>query len=156
MKPRTVITSAQRRARRANAAKATAARATRKAAAVEAEAPGGDEAAYLAARARKEAANAALAEIELARTRGRLLLAADVEHRLADTFLRCRTRLLGIPSQLRERAPHLAREDLALAEELIRQACEELADGGGSTRRARFSTKPGQLADKNVDKEAGL
>jgi len=81
------------------------------------------------ARARREATLAELAEIELAQKRGELIRARDVEARLADVFLRCRTRLLGIPARLREQDPTLTAAQLGLIENLIRGSLEELAGG---------------------------
>lgn len=82
-----------------------------------------------AARTRSEAAKAELAEIELAVKRGELISARDIEARLADVFLRCRTRLLGIPSRLREQDPTLSGKQVVLVEALIREALKELATG---------------------------
>jgi hypothetical protein len=78
-------------------------------------------------RARKEAALAALAEIELDEKRGKLIPARDVEARLADVFLNARTRLLGIPARAREADPTLSATQLQLVEDLVREALEELA-----------------------------
>lgn len=89
---------------------------------------GGDEA-WREARARQQAATAELAEIELAEKRGELMPAKDVEMRMADVFLRCRTRLLGIPARLREQDPTLSGQQLELIERLINEAIEELAAG---------------------------
>ena len=82
-----------------------------------------------AARVRKEAASAELAEIELAEKRRELIPARDIENRLADVFLRCRTRLLGIPSRLREQDPTLSAVQLQLVEALIHDALRDLAAG---------------------------
>lgn len=83
-----------------------------------------------AARTRREAVNADLAEIELARQRGELVLARDVEAKLADAFLRVRTRLLGVTVRAREADPTISDEQHRLYEALIREALEELSDGG--------------------------
>lgn len=82
-----------------------------------------------AARARREAAAAELAEIDLAERRGSLVRAHDLEARLADVFLRSRTRLLGLPSRLREQDPTLTAAQLELVEALLVEALEELAGG---------------------------
>lgn len=86
-----------------------------------------------AARARREAAAADMAEIEVAEKRGELVLSKDVEARLADYILKCRARLLGIPGRLREASPHLAANDIDAVEVLIHEALEELAHGGSTT-----------------------
>lgn len=84
---------------------------------------------FASARARREAAVAALAEIELAEKRGELVRARDMEAHMADVFLRCRTKLLGIPLRLRQQDPTLGTPQLALVEALLVEALEELAGG---------------------------
>jgi hypothetical protein len=78
--------------------------------------------------ARREAAEAALAEIELAEKRRELIPAKDVERRVVDEASRAREKLLGVPSRARQRDPTLTPEHLALVEELIREALEDLAE----------------------------
>lgn len=80
-------------------------------------------------RARREAAEAALAEIELAEKRAELLPAADVETRLKNVFASCKTKLLGVPARARQRDPGLSAEQITLFEDLIREALEDLAGG---------------------------
>lgn len=79
------------------------------------------------ARARRETALADMAEIELAKIRGALIPAADVEARLVAVFSRCKTKLLGVPSRARQQDPDLSAAQLALLESLIREALEDLA-----------------------------
>lgn len=81
------------------------------------------------ARVRRERVNADLAEIELGRARGELVLARDVEARFADVFLRCRTKLLGVVVRAREADPTLTEVQLRLVDTLLREALEELAGG---------------------------
>jgi hypothetical protein len=69
---------------------------------------------------------AKLSELKFRQEAGELVPAADVEHRLEDVFLSCRTRLLGLPSRARQALPHLTLEDLAVLEGLVREALEEL------------------------------
>ncbi len=59
---------------------------------------------YEAAKARKMAADAELAELELARRRGELCAVADFEAALETAFSRVRTRLLNLPAKS---SPHL-------------------------------------------------
>ena len=80
-------------------------------------------------RARKEAALAALAEIELAEKLGELVPAYDVERRLVSVFSGCKTKLLGIPSRARQRDPSLTVQQVAMIERLIREALTELSGG---------------------------
>lgn len=81
-------------------------------------------------RAKREQVNAELASIELGRARGELVLARDVEARVADAFLRCRTRLLGITVRAREADPTITDVHHRLYENLLREALEELATTG--------------------------
>jgi phage terminase Nu1 subunit (DNA packaging protein) len=86
------------------------------------------------ARARKEAAQADLAEMQAAAMRGRLLDADATEHQWCDVMGRFRARVLVIPSML---APQIAQPGrVSEVESLIRKALyEALAElSGGSTR----------------------
>ncbi len=83
-------------------------------------------------RARREAAEAALAEIELAEKRGELVLARDVESKLVNVFAHCKTKLLGVPSRARQRDPALTGPQVELFDSLIREALEDLAGGAES------------------------
>ena len=78
-------------------------------------------------RARREAAEAALAEIELAEKRGELVLARDVESRLVNVFAHCKTKLLGVASRIRQRDPSLTGAQVDMIEAQIREALEDLA-----------------------------
>lgn len=78
-------------------------------------------------RARREAAEAALAEIELAEKRRELVLAKDVESRLVNVFAQCKTKLLGVAARCRQRDPALTGPQIELIESLVREACEDLA-----------------------------
>jgi phage terminase Nu1 subunit (DNA packaging protein) len=81
----------------------------------------------LESRARREAAEAALAEIELGEKRRELVPAKDVESKLVNIFAHCKTKLLGVPARARQRDPALTGAQVDLIETLIREACEELA-----------------------------
>lgn len=82
-------------------------------------------------RARREAAEAALAEIELAEKRGELVLARDVESKLVNTFAQCKTKLLGVAARARQGDPDLTDTQVELFEQLIRDALDDLARGAG-------------------------
>lgn len=84
---------------------------------------------FAESRARREAAEAGLAELKLALEEEKVVLAADVEARLADVFASCKTKLLGVPARARQRDPTLTPAHLALIEEQIREALEDLAGG---------------------------
>lgn len=82
-------------------------------------------------RARREAAEAALAEIELAEKRRELVLAADVESKLVNVFAQCKTKLLGVAARARQRDPGLSGPQVQLFEALIREALEDLSGAAG-------------------------
>lgn len=79
------------------------------------------------ARARREAAQASIREMELAERQGELVAAKDVEARLVTVFALCRTKLLSIPARARQRDPSLSGRHLVLLEALIRESLEDLA-----------------------------
>lgn len=72
---------------------------------------------------------AKLAELEFQTKSGELVAAKDVAVRLANVFTHARTKLLGIPTQAKQRLPHLTVPDLGLLERLVREALEDLAAG---------------------------
>lgn len=78
-------------------------------------------------RARREAAEAALAEIELAEKRRELVPAKDVESKLVNVFAQCKTKLLGVPARARQRDPGLTGPQVELIENLIRECLDDLA-----------------------------
>jgi hypothetical protein len=78
--------------------------------------------------ARKEAAEARLAELKLALEEAKVIPAQNVEVRLANLFTQCKTKLLGVPSRARQQDPGLTASQLALLEGLIRGALEGLAE----------------------------
>lgn len=88
--------------------------------------------------ARREAALADMAEIDVSERRGELVSVEDARRDVYDKFTIVKTKLLGVPARLAQRLPELARTVQPLAEELIREALEELAgaasdaDGGVS------------------------
>lgn len=90
-----------------------------------------------AAAARREAAQADLAEIDVAERRGELVPVAEARADVIDKFTVVKTRILGVPSRLAQRLPHLANDVVPIADELLREALEELAaedpedDGSG-------------------------
>ena len=83
-----------------------------------------------AALARRDTAHADLAELELARERGRLVDAKEADAGYEEHIARAKTRLLGVPAQLGQRLPDLALRVVPVAKELIREALAELALDG--------------------------
>lgn len=81
-------------------------------------------------RNRHELAKAQLAELDLAERRGEILEAREVEARLVGVFSSCKTKLLGVPSRVRQQDPTLTKPQVALVEATIREALEGLAEGG--------------------------
>lgn len=81
-----------------------------------------------AAAARRETALADMAEMELAERRGRLVSADEARAGVIQAYSLVKTKLLGVPAALGQRAPHLAAA-APFVDELIREALEELAEG---------------------------
>ena len=89
---------------------------------------GGDSlAAWREARTRRETALACSAEDTLRVRRGALVEVREIEDRLTGIFSSCRNKLLAIPSQARQRDPGFTIQQLALIDDLIREALEDLA-----------------------------
>ncbi len=80
-----------------------------------------------AAAARREAALADLAELDVRQRRGELVEASEVESHFVDVVTAAKTRLLGVASRAKAELPHIATEDIDAIENLIREALEELA-----------------------------
>jgi hypothetical protein len=87
-------------------------------------------------RARREAALADLAELEVAEKRNDLVSVAEARAVMVDKFTVVKTLLLAVPSKLRQRDTSFTHPQLALADELIRETLTELADGAGEAARA--------------------
>lgn len=69
-------------------------------------------------------------ELEYQARAQELVPAKDVSDRLTGIFTRCRTKLLGIPAKLKTALPQLSHQEVSLIDGLVREALEELADGG--------------------------
>jgi len=94
---------------------------------------GPDIPSFADSRARREAARAGLATLQLMRERGRLVSVDAVRAAVAAKFSEVRTKLLGVPTRLKQRSAIVADDDVRLVDELIREALEALADGKIST-----------------------
>ena len=79
------------------------------------------------AKARRERALATMAEDELKRRRGEVILAKDVEHGLINVFSACRTRLLALPTRLRADCPEMGIKGFLAAEQVVRDCLIELS-----------------------------
>jgi phage terminase Nu1 subunit (DNA packaging protein) len=82
---------------------------------------------YLAARARREAALADIAEIDRDERRGELVSVEEARADVIDAFTVVKTRILGVSSRVAQRMPHLAAEVVPVLDALLREALEELA-----------------------------
>lgn len=82
--------------------------------------------------ARREASLADMAEIEVGERRGELVPVDEARATVIDKFTVVKTRILGVPSRLAQRLPHVAAEVVPVIDALLREALEELAvDGDG-------------------------
>jgi len=83
-----------------------------------------------AAGARREAAQAELAELELAERKGLLVNAEQARADVHAAFSLVKTRLLGVPIAVGQRIPELADQVVPIVDELIREALTELSARG--------------------------
>lgn len=92
-----------------------------------------------AAAARRENALADLAEIEVAEKLEEVVPVEEARAHILDKFTIVKTRILGVPTLVAQRLPHLAEEVVPLLTELLREVLEELAaetDGDGEEEEA--------------------
>ena len=85
---------------------------------------------YNESRARSEYEKANLLELERKQKERMLLPADQVERVWATTVATVKTKLLAVPTRLRQRIPHLSLEEVAIADELIRESLQDLAAEG--------------------------
>lgn len=84
---------------------------------------------YNDSRARSEFEKANILEMERRQKEGELIERTTWERAYVETVSRVKTKLLGVPSRVKQRVPHLDPEDVAVIDDLLREALEELADG---------------------------
>lgn len=84
---------------------------------------------YTISRARSEYEKANLLELDRKTKEGQLLRREDVTTAWTQAVNLTRTKLLGVPSTVKQRIPHLEVEEVAVITGLIREALEELASG---------------------------
>ena len=70
------------------------------------------------------------AELEYRQAAGELVDRRELTTRWADVCTRVRTRLMGVPGKIKARHPELSLEQVAELTAGIREALEDLADGG--------------------------
>lgn len=85
---------------------------------------------YNESRARSEFEKANLLELERRQKEGLLLPANQVEKAWAMSVTIAKTKLLAVPTRMRQRIPHLTLEEIAICEALIRECLEELSSEG--------------------------
>lgn len=84
-------------------------------------------------RARRAAAQADLAELELAARRGRLVDVTELTGEFNAHITNAKARLLALPTRVGQELPDLAERVVPVVDRLIRAALQELAaDGSGS------------------------
>lgn len=76
---------------------------------------------------------AKLAELKYREAAGELVVASSIKGKVIDRIAASKTRLLAIPSALKQALPHLTVADVAKVDELVRQALEDLAVGKAET-----------------------
>lgn len=92
--------------------------------------------------ARREAALADLAEIEVAEKRDELVPVDEARAHMIDKFTVVKTKILGVPTRIAQRLPELATQVVPVVDELLREILEELAteaddrDGEGEEAEA--------------------
>lgn len=77
--------------------------------------------------AREKHWKAELAELRARQAKGELLEAGRVQAQVEGAILACRAKLLALPSQARQRLPHLTAEDAEVLDALVRETLEDLA-----------------------------
>lgn len=71
---------------------------------------------------------AKLSELKYKEAVGELIQASEVRREWTETLSQCRTKLLALPSQVRQAIPALTLDDVVIVENLVRQALEDLVD----------------------------
>jgi len=77
---------------------------------------------------RERTARAKTLELELKRKTGELLPRRDVELAWSKIIVESRTAVLGAPSKIRQRLPHLSPGDVSVIQFVLRECLEGLAD----------------------------
>jgi phage terminase Nu1 subunit (DNA packaging protein) len=85
----------------------------------------------VADKARREKAEADLAELKAAQAAGRLLDAGEVEREWAGVLRDVRGALLALPGRLGARLPHLSAADMAMIDSELREALTALGGEDG-------------------------
>jgi excisionase family DNA binding protein len=86
---------------------------------------------YNESRARTEYLKAELLELERKEKEGLLVRAAEVEAKWVEVITISRTKVLGVASKAKQRIPDLTQDQIAILEDIVREALEELAQTDG-------------------------
>lgn len=113
---------------------------------------GGVAARLVDQRARREAAQAELAEFKLAKLRGDLVSVKAIEAAWIAHVVAVRTRLLAVPAKVKARRSDLTYEDVRCIDEQIREALEALANGAPNI--AAQDVAPADLVAEDGDDDA--
>ncbi len=81
--------------------------------------------------ARRAVAQAKMAEHELERLQGKYVEVAVVKDAYVREVTAAKTKLLGVPTRLKQRRPDVANDIIRLVDDLIREALSDIADGQG-------------------------
>jgi len=82
-----------------------------------------------AAAARREAALADIAELDVQVRKGELVAVDEARGDVIERFTVVKTKILGVPSRVKQRLPHVSAEDVRVIDDFLREALEELAHG---------------------------
>lgn len=88
---------------------------------------------FFEAKARKEVYHARLAKLKFRQLDGQLVESSQVQEEWLKIVSAVKTRMLGIPSKVRARVPHLTLDDIATIEDEVRTALEEMAGMAGES-----------------------
>jgi hypothetical protein len=83
---------------------------------------------YAESRALREYELALMAQMDRRKREGELLERSQVDRVWAQSVTIAKTALLGVPSRVKERIPHLTLDEIGTITELIRSALEEVAN----------------------------
>jgi excisionase family DNA binding protein len=85
---------------------------------------------YNESRARTEYLKAELLEFERKEKEGLLVRTADVQAKWVEVVTISRTKVMGVVSKAKQRVPDLTQDQIAILEDIVREALEELAEEG--------------------------
>ena len=83
---------------------------------------------YDESRARTEHLKAELLELDRQQKEGQLVRVEDVEREWLEVITMARTKLLGIPTKAKQRLPDLDTDAIAVLDDIVREALEDLAN----------------------------